>query len=1634
VGADIVHGDEGNDQLFGGDGNDTLDGGTGADVLQGEAGADIYVFGRGYGQDTLRDSPVEQSGPNTLQLTSGVSPEDIRLQARQSDDGINVVLTIVGTQDELTLLSVSDPSLLPISEIRFADGTIWDTAEIIAHIEGVQLTASAAGSFLEGTAFRDVLIGAQGNDQLDGLGGADRMVGGAGDDMYWVNQSGDAVVEALGEGQDTVLSQIDYTLPDHVENLFLRSTNLPTTDPVRGEGNADDNVLIGNFVDNVLIGGAGDDTFWGGFSLGSEYGPGDDDLYGGTGNDTYFVEGDFNGFDTVHDVALPGEGNRLQFGNSIRPGDVVFLQEGTSLRVTNAGGTDGAVLANFDPSGMTGSLVTEVVAFSGGVEDVTGGYETRLLALMNPTVGTDNAETVSGTANVDVIKAQGGDDVIAGGMGNDVLLGGAGHDTYLFNLGDGFDLIDDQPSAGGTDVVQFGAGITQEMLSVSYSGTFGTGGLTVRIGTSGDGLHFLGVSADDPNAPHAIDRFQFADGTQLTFAQLFEREVLVQGTGRSDGEMFGTFGNDFMLGLSGSETLASQDGNDMLIGGPGNDVLDGGRGSDTYVFNLGGGFDEIRDDFSPFDINRLQFGPGITASDLALFDAGDGFTVNRIVIGTSGDEILLPNFIDATPALTIAEFADGVTLDLYSLNAANHRTDNQTIIGGAGETVLIGGRGNDTITSGNGTTTLLGGAGHDTVIGGAGGDLLMGGRGNDTLRGGTGNDTYLFNLGDGIDTIDDVAAAGEGNRIQFGVGITRTDLTFVHDQAARTLTIQVGSSGTDKLLLTNFDPTNASGSLVVETLAFADGSAENLASLLGGPTNHAPTVATPLADQAVPEDASFSLQVPANTFADQDAGDTLTYSATLAGGAALPTWLSFNPVTRTLSGTPLNSDVGTINVAVTATDLGSLSATDTFALTIQNVNDGPTVANSIADQTVLEGTSFSIQVPANTFADQDVGDMLSYSASLANGSLLPTWLSFNATARTFTGTPDDVQVGSLDLRVTATDTGDLMVSDTFTLTVTNVNEAPTVAAPLDDQQATQGTWFSFVVPATTFADVDPSESLTYSATLANGASLPAWLSFNPATRTFTGTPQGGDVGTIDVLVTATDQGALNAADVFAVTIAPSGGTTGNDTLIGTSGNDILDGLAGDDVLRGLAGNDQLVGGAGNDLLDGGLGADTMIGGTGNDTYILDAAGDLVTEQANEGTDTVQSSLTYTLGVNVENLTLTGTAAINGTGNALDNILTGNSAANSLAGGAGNDIYVVGAGDMVVEQANQGLDTVQSDVTWTLGANLEALTLTGTANINGTGNALGNLLTGNSGANVLTGGAGNDVYVIGAGDTVAEGATAGTDTVLSDVTTTLSANVELLGLTGTAAINGTGNSLNNVLTGNNAANVLDGGSGADTLAGLDGNDTYLVDNTGDLVIELANNGKDLVQSSVTHTLAANVENLTLTGTTAINGTGNGSANVMLGNSGANVLSGAAGDDSLRGGLGSDTLNGSSGNDMYLFGRGEGQDLVQDNSGTADKLLYDERINPLDLVISRQANDLRLTIHGSSDQITVQNWYVGTTNRIEAIQAGNSQMLLSTQVDQLIQAMASFSQQSGLTWDQAIDQQPVQVQSILAASWQ
>ncbi|MBB4252724.1 Ca2+-binding RTX toxin-like protein [Rhizobium sp. BK008] len=389
-------------------------------------------------------------------------------------------------------------------------------------------------------------------------------------------------------------------------------------------------------------------------------------------------------------------------------------------------------------------------------------------------------------------------------------------------------------------------------------------------------------------------------------------------------------------------------------------------------------------------------------------------------------------------------------------------------------------------------------------------------------------------------------------------------------------------------------------------------------------------------------------------------------------------------------------------------------------------------------------------------------------------------------------------------------------------------------------------------------------------------------------------------------------------------------------------------------------------GSGNDTLDGGTGADTLIGGTGDDTYIVDNAGDVITENAGEGMDTIKTSLTsYTLGTNVEFLTYTGTASFAGTGNELSNTLTGGAGADTLIGGGGDDFLDGGAGadhltggigdddyvvdnigDVVTENAGEGSDTIFTSLaTYSLvnAANVENLTYTGTAAFTGTGNALNNVIRGGDGVNILDGGAGDDTLMGGFGndtfivdslnDVIIENAGAGTDTIktaLASYSLAAISNVENLTYTGTADFTGTGNELANTIAGGIGNDVLDGGAGIDTLIGGAGNDIYIVDNTGDVVTEAANAGIDTIKTALaSYTLASltNVENLVYTGSSDFVGTGNASANVISGGSGNDTLDGGAGADTLTGGTGNDIYVVDSIGDIIVENAGEGTDTVK-----------------------------------------------------------------------------------------------------------
>lgn len=412
---------------------------------------------------------------------------------------------------------------------------------------------------------------------------------------------------------------------------------------------------------------------------------------------------------------------------------------------------------------------------------------------------------------------------------------------------------------------------------------------------------------------------------------------------------------------------------------------------------------------------------------------------------------------------------------------------------------------------------------------------------------------------------------------------------------------------------------------------------------------------------------------------------------------------------------------------------------------------------------------------------------------------------------------------------------------------------------------------------------------------------------------------------------------------------------------------------------GNADANTITGNAFDNILNGGAGADNLSGGGGNDTYVVDEEGDVVTELDNGGTDTVRSSVSFSLtagAVFVENLVLIGSGEISGTGNGLANAMTGNEAANTIDGASGNDVLFGGGGgddlvggegddrldggtgademsggtgndtyvvndqnDVITEGSGAGTDTVSASITYSIAmqANLENIVLTGTASLNATGNANSNSLIGNAGVNELigdagndsldggagadrmNGGVGNDTYTIdNAGDVIVE--SEGVDTVVSFLAEyTLAVGLENLQAGGTGAVNLTGNAVANVLTGNNGANILNGGAGVDTMTGGSGNDIYLVDSAFEIVTEATGGGIDTVRVSTSYSLAATAEVEFLTSDTNANVRLGGSelANTIVGGNGRDVLFGLGGNDVLDGGRGRDDLRGGIGRDSFRF---------------------------------------------------------------------------------------------------------------------
>lgn len=511
-------------------------------------------------------------------------------------------------------------------------------------------------------------------------------------------------------------------------------------------------------------------------------------------------------------------------------------------------------------------------------------------------------------------------------------------------------------------------------------------------------------------------------------------------------------------------------------------------------------------------------------------------------------------------------------------------------IGGAGGNGGDGGTGGAGGAGGIGGVAGVGGAGGaggDGGVGGAGGvggNGGAGGAGGLIGNGGAGGEGDVAIVADGVVVLEGPVGFGGAAGTGTGGGIQATSATLsssifagnTADSSANdligefnslgynliqakdpTLTFITGSTALDLYgvdpgldpngLQNNGGPTQTIG-LTIDSPAIDKGNSVDVEfdqrgdgfDRIGGEAtdigafeiqdlNHEPTLVAPIPDQSATEDTAFSLTlVLANVFTDSDVDDVLTVSA-----SGLPGWLTFNDQTLTFSGTPLNSDVTSTGATITlrATDLAGEFVETTFKVTVANTNDAPTKDHDLVNQTATEDSAFSYTIPSNTFSDVDVGDSLTYSVSNR-----PGWLSFDPQTRTFSGTPtnDDVTLnGPITLTVIATDLGHATATATFTLTVLNTNDAPTVDHVISPQTATEDSPFTFTLPGDTFADVDAGDSLTYSV-----SGLPGWLSFNPGTGVFSGMPVNADVtgSPIQIVVTATDQSEAFVSTTFALNV------------------------------------------------------------------------------------------------------------------------------------------------------------------------------------------------------------------------------------------------------------------------------------------------------------------------------------------------------------------------------------------------------------------------------------------------------------------------------------------------------------------
>ena len=989
-------------------------------------------------------------------------------------------------------------------------------------------------------------------------------------------------VRATDEGGLFDDQAVTITVADVQEQLIIDLTTLSAAQGFIIQGDAADDFAGRSVSSAGDVNGDGFDDLIIGASFGDDG--------GNFAGEAYVVFGSATGFgSTIGGRQVIDLTSLTAAQGFIIQGDTNFDQAGYSVSAAgdvNGDGFDDLIVGAIsgDDGGTDAGEAYVVLGSASGFGTAVGGRQvidlTSLTAAQGFIVQGDTAEDASGwsVSSAGDVNGDGFDDLIVGAQVGDDGGPGAGEAYVVFGSGSGFgstvttagtarQVIDlTSLSAAQGFIIQGDTANDRAGWSVSRAGDVNGDGfddLIVGAPFGDDGGNYAGEayvvfgSASGFGVADVSGR-QVIDLTSLTAAQGFiiqgdavgdqagysvssagdingdGFDDLIVGANRGDdggtdaGEAYVIFGGatgtedtapvtlagtaavDNFTGNAGDDTFTGIAAGDVVRGGAGDDSIAitatsfadirGGRGTDTLALagtglslDLTSSISRRLDSIEVIDLTGTG-NNSLIVSELAIYritEERSGGEATLIVEGNAGDSVDAQDFI-----VSGTQVVGGVTYNLFEKGDAN-------LLVALGVTVT-GANNRPVATDDSGT------ANEDAPLVVTAASTTLGASGLLT------NDTDLDSDPLSITAVNGVAA-NVGTQITLASGALLTvnaNGSYTYNPNGQFETLRPGDFDTDSFTYTLSDGQLTDTATVTITIEGR---------------NEAPVVAAPIADEAFNEDTAVNFTVPAGAFTDAD-NATLTYSAALESGAALPTWLDFNATTRTFTGTPPLNFNGVFDIRVTASD-GDLSANDVFRLTITPVNDAPVGVNDAFSTN--EDQALTISLSSLVANDTDVENQ-AIGVGIINNPVNGT---FALIGTDLIFTPASNFFGTASFAYRPRDASSLVGSEaTVTITVNSVNDAPVVAAPLADRAFNEDTAVNFTVPAGAFADVD-NATLTYSAALESGAELPTWLDFNATTRTFTGTPPTDFNGVFDIRVTASD-GTLSANDVFRLTITP----------------------------------------------------------------------------------------------------------------------------------------------------------------------------------------------------------------------------------------------------------------------------------------------------------------------------------------------------------------------------------------------------------------------------------------------------------------------------------------------------------------